>query len=51
MKKIHGCTLYSEHFKHNNDDKSGKRPGGDEEVKGKGWVLSGRVDTEGNIYY
>ena len=43
--------MYSVHFKHNNDDKSGKKPRGDEEVKGKGRVLSCRVGTEGNIYY
>ena len=43
-------TLYRVHFKQNNDEKSGIRYGGGEKVEGKGWVLSGRVVTKGNIY-
>ena len=41
--------MYIVHFKHKNDDKSGKWYGGGEGVKGKGRILNVRVGTNDRV--
>ena len=47
VKKIHGCTLFSLHFIHNNGCNRKKVRSCIRKVR----VLSGRVGTEGNLCY